>query len=227
MKKYFKHILILSSILFQVWILNPIVNPEYYVKQDKNVTVKVICGRMMGSGVRISKDGLILTCAHLFDKNSPNVVTISLRPNLFADASIVLLDPKKDLALLHADYLEDNNYTNLVDYLPLVGTDIYIVGHPFDLKWTVTRGIISGIREKDLIVQTDAVINPGNSGGPVFDNRGRCIGISESIFPGPFYTGQGFIIPSTECLKFVRSYIQDVKSKSIRRRGKDLVLHLR
>ena len=51
---------------------------------------------------------------------------------------------------------------------------------------TVTRGIISGIRQTDrvTILQTDAAINPGNSGGPLLNRNGQVIGINTMKISG-------------------------------------------
>ena len=48
------------------------------------------------------------------------------------------------------------------------------------LQNTVTRGIVSGVRQAGSVtlIQTDAAINPGNSGGPLVDRAGNVIGIN-------------------------------------------------
>ena len=54
------------------------------------------------------------------------------------------------------------------------------LGTPLGLQNTVTRGIVSAVREVGglTLVQTDAAINPGNSGGPLLDRAGQVIGIT-------------------------------------------------
>ena len=51
---------------------------------------------------------------------------------------------------------------------------------------TVTRGIVSAIRDVDGVrfIQTDAAINPGNSGGPVINERGEVIGVATMKYMG-------------------------------------------
>ena len=51
------------------------------------------------------------------------------------------------------------------------GEEVLAIGSPLGLQNSVTRGIVSGVRDVDGIsmVQTDAAINPGNSGGPLID----------------------------------------------------------
>ena len=60
------------------------------------------------------------------------------------------------------------------------GADIFVIGHPEGLRYTLSTGIISGLR--DDAVQISAAVSPGNSGGPVYDNRGNLVGIVSSKF---------------------------------------------
>jgi hypothetical protein len=75
--------------------------------------------------------------------------------------------------------------------LPRQGEDVAAFGNPQGLEFSVTRGIVSGIREASYLnnlnlgknfggiwIQTDAAISPGNSGGPLVNYRGEVVGIS-------------------------------------------------
>ena len=63
--------------------------------------------------------------------------------------------------------------------VPRIGSDVYAVGHPLGLGWTISRGIVSGLPviNRRPMVQTDAPISPGNSGGPLVDEHGNVVGI--------------------------------------------------
>jgi serine protease Do len=80
-----------------------------------------------------------------------------------------------------------------------VGEWVMAIGNPFGLNQTVTAGIVSatgrviGSGPYDDFIQTDASINPGNSGGPLFNAKGRVIGINAAIVAGG--QGIGFAIP--------------------------------
>jgi S1-C subfamily serine protease len=86
-----------------------------------------------------------------------------------------------------------------------VGQKVFAIGNPFGLDQTLTAGVISGLGRQirsrtgriiDGVIQTDAAINPGNSGGPLFDSRGRLIGMTTAIYsPTGAYAGIGFAIP--------------------------------
>jgi serine protease Do len=76
-----------------------------------------------------------------------------------------------------------------------VSQRVYTIGNPSGLSYTVTSGVISGLRDIDgkRYVQTDAPINPGNSGGPLITEDGRVIGINSLVMRG--VQGIGFAIP--------------------------------
>ena len=76
-----------------------------------------------------------------------------------------------------------------------VSERVYTIGNPSGLSYTVTSGVVSGLRDIDgkRYVQTDAPINPGNSGGPLVTEDGRVIGINSMVMRG--VQGIGFAIP--------------------------------
>jgi len=85
-----------------------------------------------------------------------------------------------------------------------VGQKVYAIGNPFGLAGTLTRGIVSYIRQVqepdglviDEAIQTDAAINPGNSGGPLLNWHGEVIGINTMIASSVGQSaGIGFAIP--------------------------------
>jgi serine protease Do len=76
-----------------------------------------------------------------------------------------------------------------------VGQRLYTIGNPSGLAYTVTSGVLSGLREMEgaIYLQTDAPINPGNSGGPLVTEQGRVVGINTSVMRG--VQGIGFALP--------------------------------
>jgi len=158
-----------------------------------------------GTGSIISKDGLVITNAHIFkQKNSSKLlsdISIFLKPkrvtgNHKTDLAIgfkgriLAYDIPLDLALLKIvganSPLPTVNFADseIVD----IGEHVYAIGHPEQGGlWSLTTGVISaywsdygGVSGKDLF-QTDASINRGNSGGPLLDDFGDMIGINSMI----------------------------------------------
>jgi serine protease Do len=76
-----------------------------------------------------------------------------------------------------------------------VGQRVFAIGNPSGLGYTVTTGVVSGMRELEgrTYVQTDAPISPGSSGGPLITEQGRVIGINSLVMRG--VQGIGFAIP--------------------------------
>jgi len=169
----------------------------------------------IGSGVIISKDGLILTNAHVV---SPEAVEISVTLASLERVSATLVgwDHWTDLAVLRLNLAEIKRrqlgfaHAEFGDSRRLYpGQTVYAVGTPHGLTRTVSRGIISnnnryfedtrGVRGYETgafntWLQTDAAINPGNSGGPLVTEDGAVIGINSRAYIGA--DNLGFAIPA-------------------------------
>ena len=103
------------------------------------------------------------------------------------DVEVIGKDPLADLALLKI-----LNKETVVPHLKFfkgeitVGEEVFAMGHPMGMAWTLTKGIISSTdryaRHPYIkAIQTDAAINQGNSGGPLLNMKGEIIGINAMI----------------------------------------------
>ncbi len=105
-------------------------------------------------------------------------------------AVVVASDPDRDLALLTISKVPDGVTPippgALGDISP--GDDVAVIGHPLGLLWSLTTGIVSGVRSnypvsasaaapRATVIQTQTPVNPGNSGGPLLTADGRLIGV--------------------------------------------------
>ena len=155
-----------------------------------------------GSGFVIDKEGHILTNYHVIAE--ARQVEVTLHNHKKYKATIVGTDKSHDLAIVQIK-APDLQPMTLGDSTNLqVGQKVYAIGNPFGLAGTLTRGIVSSIRqvqEPDGLVieeaiQTDAAINPGNSGGPLLNWHGEVIGINTMIASSVGQSaGIGFAIP--------------------------------
>ena len=155
-----------------------------------------------GSGFIIDKEGHILTNYHVIADARQIEVTLHNRKKY--KATIVGTDRSHDLAVVQ---IKTPDLTPMVlgDSGNLqVGQKVYAIGNPFGLAGTLTRGIVSSIRQVqepdgmtiDEAIQTDASINPGNSGGPLLNMHGEVIGINTMIASNVGQSaGIGFAIP--------------------------------
>jgi len=143
-----------------------------------------------GSGIVISKDGLILTNNHVIANSTSIKVTFSDQSQ--KTATLVGTDPDNDVALIKVA-----GVTNLTDAALgkssalAVGDPVVAIGNALALKGgpTVTTGIVSAL-DRDIsdqsseykgLIQTDAAINPGNSGGPLVNLDGQVVGMNTAI----------------------------------------------
>lgn len=69
-------------------------------------------------------------------------------------------------------------FVKIASSSPNVGEDCFAIGNPYGLVLTISKGIISGMRQDDKYIQTTAEITHGSSGGPLFNSRGEVIGIT-------------------------------------------------
>jgi S1-C subfamily serine protease len=189
----------------------------------------------IGSGVVVSPRGHIVTNFHVVSGYDAFMVTVQQgRRRLDLSATLVEQDPKLDLALLKINRsvrLMPVTVWDRKDGLNL-GETIFIIGSPFALEQTVTRGIVSkrrrsvavgGVLYGDMI-QTDANINRGNSGGAMINMAGEAIGITSAIFSeSANSSGLGFAIPFNRVQNFYRQqveqdtihFLKDIRAKKI------------
>jgi serine protease Do len=153
-----------------------------------------------GSGVIVDPQGRILTNNHVVGTATHVEIRFSDKTTLIGP--VVGRDPDTDLALIKVEPDHNLPAAPFGDSSAVkVGQWVIAVGNPFGLDRTVTLGVVSGIGRENMnlsryenFIQTDASINPGNSGGPLFNLRGKVIGINTAIIN--FAQGIGFSIPS-------------------------------
>ena len=142
-----------------------------------------------GSGWVWDADGHVVTNAHVVD--SADELEVQLHDGSLHGATLVGLDPRTDVAVLRIDAPGLLPARRSAD-LPSQGDLVFAFGSPFDFRFSVSSGIVSGIGrsagleevEYESFIQVDAAINPGNSGGPLADIRGDVIGMNTAIATG-------------------------------------------
>lgn len=157
----------------------------------------------VGSGVILAREGLVVTNHHVIEGMTE--IRVSLADRREFEASVMLRDPKTDLAVLKLKSSEAFPFLELANSDDLeVGDLVLAIGNPFGVGQTVTQGIVSavartqvGISDYQFFIQTDAAINPGNSGGALVDMAGRVTGINTAIFSRSGGShGIGFAVPA-------------------------------
>jgi S1-C subfamily serine protease len=175
-----------------------------------------VTGSSQGSGFVVSSDGVILTNSHVIttagagggDARPASDVFVEFKDRDRVKATIVGWDVFDDVGVLRVD-----PKLHSLTPLPLgnsaqvvVGEPVAAIGSPFGNENSLTVGVVSATERSigsltsqyNLVdaIQVDAPINHGNSGGPLFDARGRVIGINAQIRSDTGNAeGVGFAVP--------------------------------
>ena len=162
----------------------------------------------LGTGFFVAPD-LVLTNYHVIE--GAQFIEMKLFNGLETFGKVVKTDIRLDLALVKVQtrgipvsFFQENTLE--------LGATVEAIGHPKGLTFTITRGVVSAVREKPsiygvggkdvLFVQTDAAINPGNSGGPLFLGD-KFIGVNNNkLVAGS--EGLGFSIHYSEVSRFLK-----------------------
>ena len=183
--------------------------------------------RSTGSGVILSRDGFIITNAHVIEGGRRFLVIVprpavagspnrSVLPpvSLELPARLVGVDQETDLAVLKVE-AKDLPFARLGDSDSLAAGQVVLAfGSPFGLASSVTMGVVSAMgrqfRDEDRMVyiQTDTPINPGNSGGPLVSADGEVVGINTLILSQSGGSeGVGFAAPAN-IVRFIYDQIR-------------------
>lgn len=170
--------------------------------------------RNLGTAFFISSTGYAVTCRHVIENGNGH--TAVLNDNKEYPIGVIATSDRYDLALILVLSSKKSTPLSVRDLSSLVRNErVYAIGSSIEQQYTVTNGIITGIRERqdtgDRAIQFSAPINPGNSGGPVIDSKGRVIGaISWKIVSkkGIPVTGAGFAIPSSYVIEEFGKYME-------------------
>ena len=185
-----------------------------------------------GSGFVVSRQGYILTNSHVITTagegapgerpEAASSVFVEFRDGDRVPARIIGWDVYDDVGLLKVDPKEHG-----LGPVPLgdsstvvVGEPVAAIGSPFGNENSLSVGVVSATERSiesltssyDLVdaIQTDAPINRGNSGGPMFDARGRVIGINAQIrSESGNAEGVGFAVPINSAKRSMDQLIEN------------------
>ena len=145
-----------------------------------------------GSGVIISQDGYILTCAHVVSGATSVKVQLNGSDESY-DATVVGQDSTSDIAVLKID---------------ATGLTPAVIGDTDGIVSALNRQVT--VQNNDMtLIQTDASISPGNSGGGLFNANGELIGIVNAKSSYSEAEGIGFAIPINTAMEIGRQLIEN------------------
>ena len=181
---------------------------ERPVERESHVTLS-------GTGFVVRNDGLVVTNAHVVAGCS----TVAVAP--FAPATVLQIDPIRDLALLRVPGLFGRPAARLASDDAMLGEDVFAFGFPLSdfLGDTLgfSRGSVSatrGLGGDPRTFRMTAEVQPGNSGGPLLDASGRVVGVVVSKLDalvvasktGDIPQGMNFAIRASE----LRAFLEEV-----------------
>ena len=220
-------LLIVVTILYLF--LKPL-TPEQIIRKNASAVVAIETHTYTGEGILVGTgsgfivdgSGYIVTNEHVVDGDCS--VTVYTKDGKEYSARIVGADAYYDVAVLKI-FSENEKYgfptVKLGEAANLtVGEQIVAIGTPQERAygWTSTVGIVSSSIRNFIeygsvkrYVQFDAAVNGGNSGGPIFDSRGRVVGIVEKKVVDN--EGMGLAIPIETVKELIFSFIDEDRSK--------------
>jgi len=155
-----------------------------------------------GSGWVWDDRGHIITNNHVV-RNAEEIEVV-FHDRSTATAHVVGVDPRTDVAVIKVDK-SDLTPARRATRTARKGDIVFAFGSPFQYRFSISQGIVSGTdREVGILgpdgyenfIQTDAAINPGNSGGPLVNARGQVIGMNTAIASSSgVFAGIGFAVP--------------------------------
>lgn len=173
-----------------------------------------------GSGVILSSDGYILTCAHVVD--GADTVTVTTSDGTEYDAEVVGSDTADDIAVLKIDATDLTAAVIGDSDAASVGETVYADGNPGGtLSGTITEGIVSALNREITVetdsgeaitlnvIQTSAAVSPGSSGGGLFNDRGELIGVVNAKSSDTSDEGLGFAIPINDAVSISKNIIEN------------------
>ncbi|MDO4990559.1 MAG: trypsin-like peptidase domain-containing protein [Eubacteriales bacterium] len=177
-------------------------------------------GYYWGSGIVLSKEGLILTNTHLIE--DCDSATVTLTDNRSFDAFLVGADAMSDIAVLkiEADGLKPARFGDSAKLQ--VGDRVAAIGNPIgeEFHLTLTEGIVSGIDRgvgqygrNITAIQNTAAINEGSSGGALFNMYGQVVGVTNMKMSAPIgevtIEGMSLAVPTSLARTVIDDLIRD------------------
>ena len=180
-----------------------------------------------GSGFIVGNGKFVITNFHVIE----GAKRVAVRNGIgkVSNAEVAAISKDYDLAILKLKKPYPKKFSiNSKDFVtPKAGEDVISIGYPgigitFEQP-TITQGIISKVFDDKLgIFLTTAAINSGNSGGPIFNLKGKLVGVSFATLDkkkfleeeGQIPTDMGYAIKS-DMIKEVFKHKKGVPVKSV------------
>jgi serine protease Do len=175
------------------------------VEKLRHSTVQVKAHRNSGgSGVIWSRDGRIVTNAHVVESAGPSgAVEVELWDGRRLPGHIVNRDRRRDLAVLQVEASGLPAASSGDSRALRVGELVIAVGNPLGFIGAASTGVVHEVKSRSWVV-SQLRLAPGNSGGPLANVRGEVVGINTMIAGG-----LAFAIPAQVLNQFLRAPLEE------------------
>lgn len=130
-----------------------------------------------GSAFTINNTGIAISNYHVFE-NASDAIAINSENEEFLITEILEYSKDDDYIIFRLGNTTQMPFVELSENLPNIGENCFAIGNPNGLTQTLSNGIISSYRNNNKLIQTTAEITHGSSGGPLFNSKGKVIGIT-------------------------------------------------
>ena len=203
------YLLLLTSFKAHALLGLQIKNP--YINHYKNISpsiTNIYTNRSRGSGFIISKDGFVITNAHVVANTTRLYVQIFNNKYRYA-ARLIATDTDADIALLKIEKT-GLKPVKLGDSKGLkVGQYVFSISSPDGYSYSLMKGIVSYKKRKSPLnvfplLQLDLTLDVGSSGGAIFNLDGEVIGVINALSAKS--TGIGFAIPINDVKRVLKDF---------------------
>ena len=215
---YLGEMLAVLAVILLAALIGPASASPLDTAMDRVLTVRSADSqdRFLGSAFLWDDGSVAVTNAHVV--GAAEDVRLVDRHGAEAVALVIARDDVRDVAVISvmAEFGAGRTGVPLVEAVPGLGDEVFALGAPLGIEFTLTEGRISATaRQVDiavplLMLQHDAAVNPGSSGGPLVDVEGRLLGMNSQIADGSrMFVGIAYAISAADLNRIVTGLVEE------------------